>query len=327
MSAETPQSRLVHLFEPELQAWGERTLEGARREDEDYALRRRNLARALLEEPSLLLELVSAAEGEGSTLGELRAVARSMTVTFLDSLRHLNQFFVASSELEGKLEVMLTKLLMDSATALRTATDTEETLSARLGMAAEQARLHIVQSRGAALNRVISGRYAPQLQWAALGLSPDSLKGPVLDLGCGEDAFLVRGLRDLGIEAYGIDRRAPQDVGLSGDWLTWDYGRDRWGTVISHLGFSLHFLHHHLGSEEQAARYAHAYLRIVRALVPGGTFAYVPSLPFFETHLPEGLCQLTHHPLPEELRLRLSALPLDAAELGLDRATHLQRRR
>ena len=139
---------------------------------------------------------------------------------------------------------------------------------------------------GARLRDTPCAQYSPALQLRVLGLTPGGLLEPILDVGCGEDASLPRALATEGLEAYGFDRHGP--LGSRGDWLGYEYGVKRWGCVISHLGFSLHFLHEHLRGSDAATRYAQTYMRILASLKPGGEFAYAPSLPFFERLLGPG---------------------------------------
>jgi hypothetical protein len=129
---------------------------------------------------------------------------------------------------------------------------------------------------------VVCAEYDPELQLRVLGLEATALPEPVLDLGCGPEARLVRWLRERGISAAGIDRHAGCDAVIEADFLEHPLGTERWGAIVSHHGFSLHFIHHHLGSEQMAARYAARTLQILFALRPGGVFAYAPGLPFFE---------------------------------------------
>jgi SAM-dependent methyltransferase len=140
---------------------------------------------------------------------------------------------------------------------------------------------------GPALREVVSAEYAPELQLRVLGLDADALPEPILDLGCGPGAALVRALRARGKDAAGIDwLAAPADGVRRASWLELPLAEGSLGTVISHLGFSLHFLHHHLRPGDEALRYARRYMEILRALRPGGLFAYAPGLPFVEAHLP-----------------------------------------
>jgi hypothetical protein len=144
---------------------------------------------------------------------------------------------------------------------------------------------------------------------------------PVLDVGCGSSALLVRHLRALGHDVIGIDRDAPDDATRT-DWITYDYGLVKWKTVLSHLGFSLHFLRAHHASETDARKYAETFLRITRSLTVGGLFAYAPSLPFFEGVLPKDRFVIEHQRVcgGETLESLRKTSGLDLAE-----ATRLRR--
>lgn len=131
---------------------------------------------------------------------------------------------------------------------------------------------------------VVSARYRPATQLRILGLDLSEIRGPVLDIGCGQEQHLVRHLRSLDIEAHGLDREIG---GTAHDWLAFDPGSACWQTLIAHQSFSLHFTHHHLAaSDSTALEYANAFMRYLHALRPGGTFAYAPSIPFIEAALP-----------------------------------------
>lgn len=207
-----------------------------------------------------------------------RALARRLGAW----LRAQNQFLVLDeatlAELERGIASAAGRLARAESTASEVARELAAFVSDRLGGARE----------------VVAGQYSPAVQLEVLGLTVATLRGPVLDVGCGKNAHLVRHLRARGVDATGLDVDAPGDA-ERGDWLTFDYGAARWGTVLSHLGFSLHFWHQHHASAERARAYAETYLRIVRGLATGGVFAYAPSLPFFEPVLPRGALRITHH--------------------------------
>jgi hypothetical protein len=125
--------------------------------------------------------------------------------------------------------------------------------------------------------------YTPELQSKLLGLDIADLQEPLLDVGCGSEARLVTYLRSLGVEAYGIDRLAETGTGVnSGDWLETTFEEGAWGTIVSHMAFSNHFMHHHLKADGNIRGYAHKYMELLRALRPGGNFIYSPCLPFME---------------------------------------------
>ncbi len=127
------------------------------------------------------------------------------------------------------------------------------------------------------------GTYSPELQLDLLRLEIGSLAEPVLDIGCGRDALLTAYLRERGFAAYGVDRLAAEGPGVvRGSWFDIPLARGSWGTVIAHLSFSLHFLNAHWSSSGRAVRHAEHYMRVLRALRPGGRFCYAPGLPFIE---------------------------------------------
>ncbi|MBN2025777.1 MAG: hypothetical protein JW854_03280 [Actinobacteria bacterium] len=128
--------------------------------------------------------------------------------------------------------------------------------------------------------------YSPKRQLGILGLDPDELAEPVLDLGCGMHGRLVRHLRSIGIEAYGIDRMVGRvSYLLEADWIDARLGDGDWGTIIAHMSFSNHFIHQHLRREGRYIDYARKYMEILGALRVGGVFVYAPGLPFIERHL------------------------------------------
>lgn len=136
------------------------------------------------------------------------------------------------------------------------------------------------------LEPVPNSEYSAELQLQVLGIEPSRLMQPVLDVGCGEGAAMLRHLRTLGIEANGIDRFAcMQDHMETVDWLQYEFGERRWGSIISHLAFSNHFRHHHLHESGNFVSYARVYMAMLNGLRCGGSLYYAPGLPFIEQYL------------------------------------------
>lgn len=160
---------------------------------------------------------------------------------------------------------------------------------------------HLLSARfGDALAQPVCSEYRAALQLKVLAIDGPQLLAPILDLGCGEGAHLVRHLRTLGLPAWGLDRLAtPTESVWQGDWLDDDapLQPQRWGTVISHMAFSNHFQHQHLRRDGTAAIYASRYMKVLDALRPGGHFFYAPSLPFFEALLPPQRYRVTRRPV------------------------------
>ncbi len=146
---------------------------------------------------------------------------------------------------------------------------------------------------GEYLEPVTCAGYLPDLQMKVLHLDLKLLAEPVLDIGCGEKGELVQYLTNNGLEAFGIDRLAGDHPHLiSADWLEYEYGIEKWGTIISNLGFSNHFTHHHFRSDGNFIGYAKKYMEILRSLKTGGCFHYAPDLPFIEQYLDPDTFQL-----------------------------------
>ncbi len=135
------------------------------------------------------------------------------------------------------------------------------------------------------LQPVACSEYTPELQLEIMSLNIKEIMEPVLDIGCGRQGNLVKYLRGEGIEAHGFDRLPGNLPYLtSADWLEFNYGISKWGTIVSHLGFSNHFHHHHLRTDGDFINYAIKYMEILHALIPGGSFHYAPGLPFIEQY-------------------------------------------
>ena len=69
------------------------------------------------------------------------------------------------------------------------------------------------------------------------------------------------------------------------DWLEYDYGEEKWGTIISNLSFSNHFNHHNLRENGNYIEYGKTYMNILYSLKIDGSFHYAPDLPFIEKYL------------------------------------------
>jgi len=136
------------------------------------------------------------------------------------------------------------------------------------------------------LEPVACHEYSAELQLTILKMDTDKMAGPVLDIGCGKQGNLVKHLRRNGIEAYGCDRFAKAShFIICMDWFEFPYGRDKWGTITSNLGFSNHFNHNHLRNDGRYIEYAKTYMDILNSLKIDGCFHYAPGLPFIEKYL------------------------------------------
>lgn len=125
--------------------------------------------------------------------------------------------------------------------------------------------------------------YSPEFQMRLLRIDVSTIEQPVIDIGCGQQGSLVHFLRENGIESYGMDRSAWNITYLhQANWFDCTFVPGTWGTAISHMAFSNHFMHHHLRSDGDYKRYAKKYMEILQSLKLGGSFTYAPSLSFME---------------------------------------------
>ncbi len=144
------------------------------------------------------------------------------------------------------------------------------------------------------IQAVACSEYTPDLQLKILEVDINNLLEPVLDVGCGREMNLVNYLRDQGIEATGIDRFMIENPYYENtDWLEYNFEPAKWGSIISHLGFSNHFIHHNLRADGNFQAYAKKYMEIINSLIIGGSFYYSPDLPFIEKHLDKTKYQFT----------------------------------
>ncbi len=134
---------------------------------------------------------------------------------------------------------------------------------------------------------IVCEEYSPEFQLNILGIDINELEPPILDLGCGRSGNLVRHLNQKGLKAIGIDRTvSASEYLIQSDWTDFQLEPDFWGTIISHMGFSNHFVHHHLSNYGSPEKYADRYMQILKSLKLYGTFYYSPGLPHIESYLP-----------------------------------------
>ncbi len=136
------------------------------------------------------------------------------------------------------------------------------------------------------IEAVACSEYPATMQLSLLNINPDELMEPVLDIGCGKEARLLKYLQKAGLKVFGIDRFVDgHENCLRRDWFEVHLPPASFGTIISNLGFSNQFRHHHLLNDGRYIRYAQKYMEILASLKEGGCFFYAPGLPFIECYL------------------------------------------
>jgi hypothetical protein len=138
-----------------------------------------------------------------------------------------------------------------------------------------------------AVGHVVCEEYSALLQLELFQIDVTQLKQPLIDIGCGSRANLVRYLRSLEIEAYGFDRfleiQAPYLE--QKDWFDMVFEPGQWGSILSNMAFTNHLNHTYHHDRNQFAQYLLKMKDIFASLAIGGSFYYAPGLPFIEDRL------------------------------------------
>jgi hypothetical protein len=139
------------------------------------------------------------------------------------------------------------------------------------------------------LGHVPCSEYSAELQMHLFRLDLATLKEPLLDIGCGSQAYLVNYLRSQGIDAYGIDRIIQQKAEFltETDWFELKLEPKRWGTILSNLSFANHLVYAQRYDPNSVPRYMQKYLEILDSLSAGGSFIYAPAVEILEAQTDE----------------------------------------
>ncbi len=156
-----------------------------------------------------------------------------------------------------------------------------------------------------AIGHVVCAEYSPSLQIALLHLDPPSLQPPLLDIGCGSSAALLRHLRALHMEAYGIDRlvEKPAPHLQQVDWFDYHFEPETWGTITSNMAFTNHLLYAYHHESARLNQYVITFNKIVESLIIGGSFHYAPSVPFLEQTLDPGRYRVETFPITRDISM------------------------
>lgn len=234
----------------------------------------------------------------GITPGTERMIIEYTTDKAIEAFCRVNQYYSFHSTSKSDLKTIYTDLFND----IRTGDEVVGNISRRhyrklkKWLAAQNPFAEkIYENEDQKVSPVPCSEYSAQLQLDILRIDLDDLVEPVLDIGCGSQGHLVKCLMELGLEVHGIDRYRFHSANLeTADWLEYEYESQKWGTIISHLGFSNHFVHHHLRADGNYIQYGKTYMRILQALKIGGSFYYTPELKFIEPLLDRNQFTIQH---------------------------------
>jgi len=131
----------------------------------------------------------------------------------------------------------------------------------------------------------LCSEYSSCFQLNLFNIKIQDIIGPVLDVGCGENANLVHFLNNHGLPAIGIDRKTARGpYTIECDWFNFDFEEKKYGFVFSNNAFSLHFLNA-LKINQNIPMYIRLFSRILCSLQESGYFCYAPSIPFIEKYI------------------------------------------
>ena len=267
-------------------------------------------AESLFAQREALLNLLTA--GRPSSKQALTRLNSRLMLQSRWLFQRLNQFIVLSERDLRRLEVLVSDWLEALRGAVLEAKSAVECLELLEPFSARHVReLATLLARSAHPDiRIRSEEYSAETQLEVLRLQTTTLAPPVLDIGCGRDAALVKWFRSKNINAVGFDLFDSATLGcLLADWFEFPFMPEQFGTVIAHLSFSLHFLHQHLRPDGDAKRYALQYMTILRSVKHGGCFAYTPGLPFIEVLLPSDQYTV--------MKYEMDSLPIDEQAMGI----------
>ncbi len=242
-------------------------------------------------------------------LTELDAVSENVLIDYitdraLEEFCSMNQYYTFDDQSKKSLQILYTGLfsaIRNNPAELASIAEWHHTNLKNWLSETNPFAAKLYESKAEIIEPVACSEYSPELQINILQIDAEQIIGPVLDIGCGKQGNLVKYFRHKGIEAFGIDRFVKDALYKSAsDWLAFEYGVEKWGTISSNLGFSNHFNHHHLRNDGSFIAYAKKYIDILNSLKIGGSFHYAPDLPFIEQYLDKEKYRLTKQNVGEE---------------------------
>ncbi|MDD5016225.1 MAG: hypothetical protein PHW73_14215 [Atribacterota bacterium] len=153
------------------------------------------------------------------------------------------------------------------------------------------------------IGNVVCKEYSAQFQIEILGLTIETIKEPLIDIGCGSQAALVQYLRMNGIDAYGIDRLIEsQEFYLHRkDWFEYVFETKVWGTIISNMAYTNHLIYAYWNDQSRYEHFLRKTREIFASLVEGGSFYYAPSVLQIEKFLSPTQFQLERRQITEDV--------------------------
>lgn len=252
---------------------------------------------------TLLHRLIKA--GDDISAGELNELIDFTVETSLGALYGMNQYIAVTPEHRQELhDIYCTTWDM-----IKQSGEIEQTLINHHYPAIREWLKHLYPAELAGelrnvekINRVVCEEYSAELQIAILGIDTGRIMEPVIDVGCGKSYYLVKHLRELGMDCIGIDRQLYEKRSYlhESSWLEFDFRPGVWGTVIANMSFSNHMMYHYTMKSSAFPKHAHKYHEILESLRPDGMFVYAPGVEFIEEYIDRDTCHVTWIPSPAQ---------------------------
>ena len=130
--------------------------------------------------------------------------------------------------------------------------------------------------------------YSYNLQVSILRINETNIREPIIDIGCGKHANLIKELEKRYNNVYGIDQYINDKSNvICENWFDFNFKSNTWGTIIAHMSFTNHYRRSISFSSPELNNYSNKYVEILESLKDGSYFIYTPSIPEVEDELDE----------------------------------------
>lgn len=207
---------------------------------------------------------------------------------FLDSFYKSNQYIYFNDDEEKEIETIAKDLIRNLSYDSIEISEIESKHFDNIKKFIYKTNIHIYnlnKNDDKYVKSFVCSEYSAEFIIDLFNLDMSTLKEPILDIGCGSHGNLVRFLKEEGLETYGFDRLSKFNFVIEKDWFDFEYGINKWGTIISNLSFCSHYLHNYSNNYDLLSQYEETYEKILNSLNKGGIWIYAPSLPFIEDKL------------------------------------------
>lgn len=240
--------------------------------------------------------------------GNLEIVAVEYTKKTIEYFLDINQYFIFNKEaklLFAKINLqLLMKITMLSNFQKEELENIFSDYYKNVHLFLTKTNPQVIIAETLEITESFFSEYGGLFQSELLHLDLNNFKEPILDIGCGPNYNLVNYLRNLEFDAVGVDRiiENPTTFTKQLDWFDLELEKESYGTIISHMAFSSHFIYHHNHNNSEVERFALIFKKILEALKPGGSFIYSPNMPFIEEYIDLDTYDISHTPVMDKFK-------------------------